>query len=249
MTTTHKPRSGFTLVELLVTMAIVIVLAALAFTLSSKAMKAAKASKCVSNLRQIGSVIHEIREEGIDNGHNSAGFFPPYAGQISAPSPWRSFNIYELIGEKAGFCEFEGGSYRWSVHPSDTFLQNPLSEHELCGDTEKASQVTGKKFSSWGSYGYNTLIEGWVAQHTSSPKKTRFDDVPFPERTILMAEQNPKHGDVPIWFGPWGNSIPAGSYNDSVHCLFVDGHVQLLKNDYLASAEGKKKHIELSAGF
>ncbi len=44
---------------------------------------------------------------------------------------------------------------------------------------------------------------------------------------------------------PWPTSsivILAGTYNESAHCLFVDGHVEMFKNSYLASSEAKSKH-------
>lgn len=243
-------RRAFTLVELLVVIAILIVLGALVFSVSGKMFKAARATTCANNLRQISPIVHSIRDEGVDTGGNTPpGCFPPYAGQISEPSTWRKFNIYELLGEKAGVCEFRDGAYRWSMHPSETFLQNPLSEHKLAGDIEKAEDLTNDNFQSFGGFGYNTLIEGWTAVHTSSPKQTRMFDIDFPSLTIIMAEQNPKHQNAPIWFGPWKDVTPAGTYKESVHCLFVDGHVEVLRNEYLDSQEGRKKHIHLNAGF
>lgn len=54
-----KPRkpSGFTLTEMLVTMTIIIVLAALAFSLSSRMISSAQKAVCVSNFRGIGNAL------------------------------------------------------------------------------------------------------------------------------------------------------------------------------------------------
>jgi prepilin-type N-terminal cleavage/methylation domain-containing protein/prepilin-type processing-associated H-X9-DG protein len=51
-------REGFTLVELMVVMAIVAILAALAFPVSSRVVQASRASGCISNLRQLGAALH-----------------------------------------------------------------------------------------------------------------------------------------------------------------------------------------------
>jgi len=244
-----KPR-GFTLVELMVAIVIVAVLASLAFMGGSRAIQAGNSAKSLGNLRQLGMAVHEIRMEGIHNGHNSRGFFPPYAGQISAPSPFRNFNIYELIGERVGLCKYYGGSYQWQVHPSETILQNPLSADKLC-ENFNAGEINNASFKGngqRGGYAYNHLVEGWVSTNTASGKvkKTRVDSVRFPALTILMAEQNPNNGT--IWCGPYPNAVPQGTYKDKVHCLMIDGHAELIDNNFLASSEGGTKHLKLDAG-
>jgi len=52
-----KRRKGFTLIELLVVIAIIAILAAILFPVFSRARKAAQASNCESNLKQIGNSI------------------------------------------------------------------------------------------------------------------------------------------------------------------------------------------------
>ena len=52
-----KRRKGFTLIELLVVIAIIAILAAILFPVFSRARRAAQASNCQSNLKQIGNAI------------------------------------------------------------------------------------------------------------------------------------------------------------------------------------------------
>ncbi len=52
-----EKRRGFTLIELLVVVAIIAILAAILFPVFAKARKAAQASNCESNLKQIGSAL------------------------------------------------------------------------------------------------------------------------------------------------------------------------------------------------
>jgi prepilin-type N-terminal cleavage/methylation domain-containing protein/prepilin-type processing-associated H-X9-DG protein len=53
----RKARQGFTLVEILVTIVILITLAAFVFVMMPKAKRRAEAAKSVANLRQIGSLV------------------------------------------------------------------------------------------------------------------------------------------------------------------------------------------------
>lgn len=55
----YRTKRGFTLVELLVVIAITVVLASLIFAGARMSMRKAKSVKCMSNLRQLGSVIFD----------------------------------------------------------------------------------------------------------------------------------------------------------------------------------------------
>jgi Tfp pilus assembly protein PilE len=69
-TSSQNSTAGFTIVEMLVTVAIIIVLAALAFTLSRKGMQAASTATTLGNLREIGAGV-----AGWMSDNNN--FFPP----------------------------------------------------------------------------------------------------------------------------------------------------------------------------
>lgn len=51
-------RRGFTLIELIVVVAVVTILAAIAFPVTSHVVQAAKASACISNLKSLGSALN-----------------------------------------------------------------------------------------------------------------------------------------------------------------------------------------------
>jgi prepilin-type N-terminal cleavage/methylation domain-containing protein/prepilin-type processing-associated H-X9-DG protein len=81
-------RSGLTLVELLVVIAVLAALAALLLPAVQKVREAANKMQCASNLRQLGIAAH--------NFHNDHGRLPPgYLG----PSPANNTNVTGLIDE------------------------------------------------------------------------------------------------------------------------------------------------------
>ncbi|MFD2256270.1 prepilin-type N-terminal cleavage/methylation domain-containing protein [Luteolibacter algae] len=246
-----KKSKGFTLVELLVVIVIVAVLASLGFMGASRALQASKAATCISNLKQVGTAVHVIREEGLSNNLTNPGTFPGYAGQLL--NPWRKFVIHELIGEVQGYCVLEAPKYVWKVMPSDTILQNPLSERTLGGDARELADVdlASSADQTFGSYCYNAWIEGWISSTTPNPNLTRIDgtnaksrEIVNPALTILMGESD-DDGSNGVFTG-WANNAPQGNYKNGAHCVFVDNHVERIDNDYIKSAEGLRKHMQLT---
>jgi len=75
----RTPYRGFTLIELLVVIAIIAILAAILFPVFARARERAKASACVSNLKQIGAAARMYAD---DNG----GKVVPYATAIITPT-------------------------------------------------------------------------------------------------------------------------------------------------------------------
>ena len=74
-------RRGFTLVELLVTIAVVAILAALLFPSISQIVARGKSLKCLSNLRQIGGAFHLYAND-------NNGMFPPLNAGSGDTSTW-----------------------------------------------------------------------------------------------------------------------------------------------------------------
>ena len=231
-----KPQKahGFTLVELMVSIVIVAILASLVVMFAKRGIQAAKASECISNMRQIQTGVEALMVEGVRTTHNPKRTYPPYAGQQQ--SPWNQFIWIDLVAEQMDLAEVTGGKFIWNTHPKETIFQNPLSRHKLGGDADKWEPLYGDKEKSFGSYTWNNQMGAWVASHTPDPLVRRASDVPYPALTIMFGESNDDlSSGVPT--ACWGAAnAPQGNYKNGAHCMFVDGHTELIPNKHLSTS-------------
>lgn len=109
-----RRKRAFTLIELLVVIAILAILAALLFPVFSSAKVAAKASKCMSNLRQIGASIalySADAEETIVPAETN-GDKPKLWGDLVQPY-LRSYDVLDCPMQSWGHETVEGSSVPW----------------------------------------------------------------------------------------------------------------------------------------
>ena len=73
-----RNRKGFTLIELLVVIAIIAILAAILFPVFAKARQAALKTKCIANLKQIGTAIKMYMNDNEETFPNAIGMGPEF---------------------------------------------------------------------------------------------------------------------------------------------------------------------------
>jgi len=234
MQVTPKSKKGFTLVELLVAIAIIATLASLAVVGTRIALKKASAAKTANNMKSIGAFVEAFAQEGLDTGNNPPGTFPPYEGSFDDELN-TSFVWWDLIGEELGAADRKSGDFDWQIHPSTTELQNPLSTKKLggSGDFYSFSNSTNTR----GSYAYNASLggdfEGEEGAYTNTVAIANIADGP---NTIVFGESDDTLSTAGHHFSSVGDA-PQGNYNDGVHCYFYGGAVKVIKNIVL-----KKPH-------
>jgi len=92
----RRRSSGFTLIELLVVIAIIAILAAILFPVFAMAREKARATQCLSNMKQLGMALMQYVQD-------YDGTYPFYPGPITAQRPdlyvWSIFQPYVKNGE------------------------------------------------------------------------------------------------------------------------------------------------------
>ncbi len=223
-------RTGFTLVELLVTIAILAVLASLVIVGVRKGFQAANAAKLTSNMKSIHTIMMDIVSEGTEA--NPAGSFPPHSGVLDGEIG-ASFVWWDLVAEKAGVADRSSGRFKWTEPYANTVLQNPLSKKKLGAGLAEYYSLYGNSDVSRGGYTYNGNLGGKAVPDSNEADTVRDSDVEDAATTIFFAESN-DNDTGEGWVFETIQQVPQGNYKDQVHCCFLDGHIKPIKNKVIS---------------
>ena len=220
MTGQREHQRGFTLTEIIVTIAIVATLASIAVGLSAGARKVAHNATCTSNLRQLGIAVRLYL-----NDHDNT--FPPYVQYNEKGTVW----YFGLEGGSGG-AEGERDLNR-EAGPLFPYIQQ-VGSIEVCPSFDYENALYKPKFkgASWG-YGYNwKLGGGW-----SGRNPMRIDQLSSQSKVIVFGDcaqantfQAPASPDNPMLeeFYILNESFKTVHFrhNHRANFLFADGHVE-----------------------
>lgn len=232
----HRPHRGFTLLELLVVMAIVAILAALLLPAFSRVKESARATVCKSNLRQFGIGLSLYTEDH--------GYYPPHAYRPTdlATGPrfqvlfidtygWPGYLLPYLSGNRNIFrCPTRRFEFDWPTNRTPNGYEFPFN--------------LGSIGVPW-SYGYNGLnikqARGGFYTHGGfglSPMAyagLSATQVTSPADMIAIGDSDGDgFGDGMISFmrprlGLPPDFPPGGVHKKGANVVFCDGHVEWQK--------------------
>lgn len=209
-----RSRGGFTLLELLVTIAIIAILAALLLPAVSRAKQKSVATGCMNNLRQWGLAVNLYTSENNDR---------------------LPFAIYKNID--ADVNNFHGLLYPYLSKLAFKYQKDFITGVSRCPSrlNESPGVHNGLKIT----YGMN--LHNSVNYTNADPITFSHTSVPEPSRTLLIAELSTGH-DHPIIFDhpnyaealandphPTVTNQLGYRHSGKANTLFMDGHTQPVK--------------------
>ncbi|OQA82379.1 MAG: hypothetical protein BWY31_03196 [Lentisphaerae bacterium ADurb.Bin242] len=202
-------RKNFTLIELLIVIAIIAILAGMLLPALNRARESARTINCGSQIRQVAH-LHLL-----------------YAGDYKdlLPSPWKSY------GGNASVQEWYYQSYLAS-----NYLGNKWNRNLLLCPTLLPAKLKALNGASWVGtlYGSNSVaIEGISSGWFEIEKNRPLSRIPFASRGCLMLE-NYGHGifdcrTTSLGNLATGNANPAFNHSGQANGVFFDGHLEKLK--------------------
>ncbi|MHB0999128.1 MAG: type II secretion system protein [Armatimonadota bacterium] len=223
----RKRNHGFTLIELLVVIAIIAILAAILFPVFAKAREAARATSCLSNMKQIGTAMmmylnenEEIfptmyREAGAAVGDTYGEIYNGHAGLADATA----VSYAQNASIRAQFDPYIKSGALWKC-PSDS-------------GTTSTYQI-GKRFSSYHYKFYFTLgLQPGNPYPTLDGKTYTTSDWPKLSQVWVFNELIPYHDmrqEVLSW--PTTNAGNMGwAMSSKMNFVFGDGHAKAISVD------------------
>ena len=223
-------RSGFTLVELLVVISIIITLAALAFVMNSKMRKSADESVTTANLRQLGVALASYTAEN--------GRFPSQQGD-----PVWDRCLLPFLGH--------------SKSPAGSGNINSMTSPDLEKVAQIFAAPADKEPHAKDTYRRSFAIVPWTTNWSNGTAFRGWKDLPYNKGVRHSMLNSPENAAMVVQWYEGASGTPnllgsgAHAYHDSGGCqtslgnyqlvLFADGHIETL-SARLNSAEFVAKY-------
>lgn len=225
------PRSGFTLMEMLVTSAILLVLTALVVPAVKQASNAGANARCANSLRQLGAATQMYLAD------NQQKFFPYYEDLAEGGRRWY-FGLEKSFGQNGTEGSREIDTTQSPLYP---YLQS-VRKIEICPAFPYGSDYWKPKFkgASFG-YGYNIYLSPIVTGGgTSKPVPISALTLPKPSAILLFGDcaqintfQAPASASNPMleefYFIDETSKTVHFRHGGLANMLFVDGHVEAFR--------------------
>jgi prepilin-type N-terminal cleavage/methylation domain-containing protein/prepilin-type processing-associated H-X9-DG protein len=239
--------AGFTLVELLVVISVIVLLMGMVLPVLQSSAARAREVKCLSNLSQLGKAI-------VTYSGNNDGFMPSPA-HVNKEGDWDLNDDALFDGDRTVVSEepkrYQYTSWTWKGKIIYYVGTVSLDEDELYQLYRCPSVRNFKGHKSF--YGFNAVMgmhPGEVLRDTAGYfKMTHYDDIIDTSRTFLIGENNDGHWVVKPKYPPEGltftevgesdRDYPGQVYEGQAYArhshrgswVYCDGHVEPLRLD------------------
>lgn len=212
-------KRGFTLIEMLVVMAILLLLASITVPIVGSALERGRATQCLSNLR---TMAHAVQIYQVEN----EGRFPP--ALVSGGPTSKGWDFF--ITRSGENREVEPG-WIWRDYGANSVLQCPSFDG---ADNWSGDEYTGYNYNASYLGGMRMEMNGIVMMHVPSSVMTQ---VRRPAQTALFGDgeyaggankfmRSPFPGKLDPSFSGRAGGTQGFRHNGYTHVAFVDGHVE-----------------------
>lgn len=222
-------RRGFSLIELVLVVAIIGIIVSIAVSVAGKAEDRAKTTQCLSNLRQIATGVlaygtdHDgklVPMESIDPEHHTWMTYLSYGGYVPAP-PSASAGI--ITGDRSVFrCPSDSKTIAAGI-PTPSSRSDPAGAQVVAVD---GADPSGRAVYYHVSYAVNGCsvdeqqypLARDPAENDQPTVSHRLGDIPFPTKTVLACD------GVYCLSGVDGRLNLRHANKTQVNLVFMDGH-------------------------
>ncbi len=217
MRNNSKSSPGFTLVELLIVIAIVAVLAAVTTSVSRRMIASANETVCAANLRGLATALHSYASE-------NNGAFPVSDQGNRPPSNWI---VALLDGEYLNAKQ---------VDTQRSFVNSRGKNGFFCPAAIRAAKPLD---GNWNTYAMNVQAGGWY-QAAGQASAARLNRIQYPTETALVMDGCRVNGNYYVTTVGRGDWFPEMVHppellnqpkelNRGTNVAFVDGHTEYRK--------------------
>ncbi len=210
----EKGRKGFTLIDLLVVVAIIAILAAMLLPALSKARERARQAVCMSNLKQIGLAIFMYTNDY--DGYIPLATFPSYDSLLPANDYWWVWMV------RWGYFGIAAPNYQY-YFIDDPWRSGPAGKLLRCPTHNKMTHWSDRSTYQMRRISLND--EGWV----------KIDRIIRPAKTVYIGDALPGAGYL-LWYNHTSPfCLPSTYHSGGANILFFDGHVAWHTSERLVS--------------
>ncbi len=263
------PRSAFTLVELLVTVAVIGILLGVLVPSLGTVMANARATRSMSNLRQWGAGMQawgnanneripwegaKGMPDGLSPASNAnvafslqnSNFWPNAVGPILGMQPYSEM-VEEAFREQRNISVWDNRDTVWNDPAAQSDRDRPWEFGEV------GKQGFLRQF--WFSYAMNIRLNNTWLTDGNFPEFTNdrlvgWANIPHADRTVLMLELRARPDELPQDDPHYARNLNraqcswkrfAARHQGGGHILFVDGHVAwALNREVTTNAQGRR---------